>query len=178
MGRKRLPETAAGSSGVLWLVFVLILLCFLLAESTGSAQRRFPRTIEMTQVLPSLTTQTSPHFIILTPSINQAAKETCGGCTVLHTLADEIASLGHDVRKLDWKTLERTNWDCQVKHDDTVVILRRAGWIMQISTTYHHSLDIGTFRIDHSSGDHQEVRARRLGVSLHAIRPWSSHECP
>ena len=47
---------------------------------------------------------------------------SCGGCTALHQFAEEIATLGYEVKTIPWKRMERTGWDCEVQHDNTVVI--------------------------------------------------------
>ena len=62
-----------------------------------------------------------PNFRVITVTDNLLDTISCGGCTSLHQLAEELRSLGMNVETISWDTMKMTGWDCNVE-GDTVVI--------------------------------------------------------
>ena len=63
-----------------------------------------------------------PQFKVVTATNRVEDGLSCGGCTVLFELADELTRAGFDVETLWLDRLTKTGWDCHVNNNNTVVI--------------------------------------------------------
>lgn len=63
----------------------------------------------------------APNFRVITVTDNVFDTISCGGCTALHQLAEELRSHGMSVETISWDTMKKTRWDCNIQ-GDTVVI--------------------------------------------------------
>ena len=63
-----------------------------------------------------------PYFKVITATDRVEEGLACGGCTILFELADELMRAGFNVETLSLGRLERTDWDCNLTNNYTVVI--------------------------------------------------------
>ena len=125
-------ETASSRCTTFSISLSVVLLCALLFGELYESELFFlekrPSQEEHRAVLSGITSKIelpmseSVHFRVITAGEKIEDTLSCGGCTALHQLAVELKLLGLRVKTISHKDMETTGWDCDVQHENTVVV--------------------------------------------------------